>query len=533
MRQINLYFRDYSSDQLRALDDAAGSSSGVVRVDVWSDHAEIVVDSQAAVQTCLDRLARKGFVFERQTVVDVGAENASGAFEVSIKGMTCRSCEILIEKRFGSLPGVAAVEADSATGTARVKFNGDRRQIVGQLGSALSGTAYAVATVGKVGSVAPVPVERPSVVEAAGYLLLASVIGWIMVRTGIFASRATPNGQVGLADAVILGLVAGVSSCIAVSAGLLIAAVGRARQNGRSGLRLAAFFVVGRTLAYGIFGGLIGLLGKILLPSPLVTGLLVAAASLLMLVAGLELMEIAPSWLKRALPAMPKAVSHRLTDLGQLPVWIAPGLLGAATFFLPCGFTQSLQIYALSTRSFGGGALVLAGFAVGTAPALLAFGWLAGPLASGSRWRRPLLRAAGALVIVMGLMTLKSGLTLTGLPLTFGSGTSTTVVRDDQAAALPAIVDGKQVIKMVIGANGAAYEPDTFTVQAGIPVRWEIDQHSRSGCLAYVVSAPLGINAPLGYGANVVEFTPTNPGRFVFSCSMGMYTGIINVVSGK
>ena len=45
---------------------------------------------------------------------------------------------------------------------------------------------------------------------------------------------------------------------------------------------------------------------------------------------------------------------------------------GAATFFLPCGFTQAVQLYALSTGSPVSAGLTMAVFAVGTSPGLLA-----------------------------------------------------------------------------------------------------------------------------------------------------------------
>ena len=52
-----------------------------------------------------------------------------------------------------------------------------------------------------------------------------------------------------------------------------------------------------------------------------------------------------------------------------------PLLIGIVTFFLPCGFTQSIQIYTLSTGNFITGAFTMLSFALGTFPvlALLSF----------------------------------------------------------------------------------------------------------------------------------------------------------------
>lgn len=43
----------------------------------------------------------------------------------------------------------------------------------------------------------------------------------------------------------------------------------------------------------------------------------------------------------------------------------------------------------------------------------------------------------------------------------------------------------------------------------------------------------LNIRKNLKAGENIIEFTPKEAGRLVFSCSMGMYTGVFNVVDGK
>ena len=53
-----------------------------------------------------------------------------------------------------------------------------------------------------------------------------------------------------------------------------------------------------------------------------------------------------------------------------------PIIIGIGTFFLPCGFTQSMQIAALSSGSFLTGGLIMLSFALGTFPilALLSFG---------------------------------------------------------------------------------------------------------------------------------------------------------------
>ncbi len=96
---------------------------------------------------------------------------------------------------------------------------------------------------------------------------------------------------------------------------------------------------------------------------------------------------------------------------------------------------------------------------------------------------------------------------------------------------LPLIVDGKQVVKM--NASYSGYNPNYIKVRTGVPIRWEITAGSSLGCGGRIISSSLfsgSIDLTPGQ-VSIKEFTPQNPGRYKFSCSMGMITGIIEVVS--
>ena len=67
---------------------------------------------------------------------------------------------------------------------------------------------------------------------------------------------------------------------------------------------------------------------------------------------------------------MPKFLSRHAMGVSKLNHTLTPALVGIATFFLPCGFTQSMQIVALSTGNFMSGAMTMFAFALGTLPVL-------------------------------------------------------------------------------------------------------------------------------------------------------------------
>ena len=91
-----------------------------------------------------------------------------------------------------------------------------------------------------------------------------------------------------------------------------------------------------------------------------------------------------------------------------------PFAVGVATFVLPCGFTQSMQLYALSTGSFFTGATIMLAFALGTLPVLAALSLGA----AGFQDRRisgAFFKTAGLVVVFFGVFNIWSSLAATGV----------------------------------------------------------------------------------------------------------------------
>ncbi len=209
--------------------------------------------------------------------------------------------------------------------------------------------------------------------------------------------------------ALVLGLIASVSSCFAVVGGLLViftAAVGQ-RNPQRLAPALTAFHLA-RLVAFVVLGGVLGQVGEALALNQDVFTALYALASLMILVLGLNLLGVLPSW----------DDGKRRNDRQRR--WAALGtpggglLLGAATFFLPCGFTQSMQFQALAAGSFGQGALLMGAFAVGTLPVLLLASFALKAGLSG-RGKRMLLPASGVVVLGLGIFQASNVLRLWGV----------------------------------------------------------------------------------------------------------------------
>jgi plastocyanin len=194
--------------------------------------------------------------------------------------------------------------------------------------------------------------------------------------------------------------------------------------------------------------------------------------------------------------------------------------LGAATFFMPCGFTQAVQVYALSTGSPLVAGATMAVFAIGTAPGLLGLAGLPAIVPAGIR--PALLRVVGVVVIGFALVNGSAGIRLAGLSLpSFGT----------PAAAGPVsttVTGGVQELTTFQAADG--YSPGNVTIYAGMPTKWTIQSSTVATCAASLVVPRLGIQALLHVGENTFEIPAQKAGTIDYSCSMGMYGGRITVV---
>lgn len=345
-------------------------------------------------------------------------------------------------------------------------------------------------------------------VVAAAYLALRR---FDLLQGGLPVSDHLTYGLV-----FLIGLAASVSTCMAVTGGLLLAIAAKYDVISTAlplaeKFKLHLCFNAGRLIGYAVLGAAIGALGSALAFSPVVNGALMLAASAIMVLIGLQLIGLLPSFgLARLVPA---ARLERLRSLSARRSAPAAFLLGASTFFFPCGFTQALQLYVLSQASAATGALIMLIFALGTLPALLSLAVITG-LARGPA-RRYLLKFAGALLILLSLVNIQYGWLLASL----GTGRA---LQTAQVERVP-IVDGVQVASMKI--VGLEYTPNRFSVQQGVPVSWRIDASEADGCGAVLVVPRLKIQRLLAVNAtNIIRFTPLEAGDIEFNCGMGMMT---------
>lgn len=445
--------------------------------------------------------------------------------KLKIKGMHCSSCEVLIEQNFKKISGVEKVSVNSANGKAVVYAS--KTPTLLEFQDAINENGYTVSyqneTCEELGLISKS--KKDEHLETGAIFVVMTIMYLFLKQADLIPIGFGVSQNMSYGFIFLIGLVAAVSSCIAVTGGLLLAVAAKynekhAELQGIGKFKPHLYFNIGRIFSYTLLGGLVGLLGSTLTISPRINGILVILVSVVMIMLGFQLLKIFPS-LRFVQLKMPKFLAHKIHNFANKDGKIAPFFLGTLTFFLPCGFTQALQLYVLSTGDFVTGALTMLTFSLGTLPALLSLS----AISSFSRgvFQQYFLKFAGVLVILLGIFNINNGLVLTGVNVKLVSALQSEAVGNEEGDGGVKTINGKQIVEMKV--EGLTYSPSQFTVKKDIPVEWQIDGSGASGCAQVIIIPELGITKYLSSTEiTTISFTPQETGAIPFSCSMGMTT---------
>jgi len=321
-----------------------------------------------------------------------------------ISGMHCKSCERLTENTLSGVPGVSKVTASLANNTVEIAgdFGGKSpSEIARELSAPLKEHGFSLSL--------EKTVHEPKWAEF-GVAIPAAVVFIALFVLLLNLTKGATASHAGYGMAFTVGLIASVSSCMAVVGGLVLSL---SSFYAKEGDRLVpqVLFHMGRLAGFFVLGGVIGAAGAMLKPTlagSLVLGLAVGAV---MIVMGVNLLDIV-HWTKRLQPTLPDVVGDKIG--GVMHREVMPFAAGVATFFLPCGFTQSMQLTALNTGTFLTGALTMLAFATGTFPALALLSF--SPLGVGLKKARQgvFFKTAGLVVVFFGIYNIYTSLVAFG-----------------------------------------------------------------------------------------------------------------------
>ncbi|MBI4653005.1 cupredoxin domain-containing protein [Candidatus Kuenenbacteria bacterium] len=404
-----------------------------------------------------------------------------------VKGMHCASCEILIEKKLLELENIKSVEASTAKSEVLVEYE-DKKPTLEKLNEIFKKDGHVFFDKSKE-TVNPFDPNELITTIIIGLLIVIGFIG--LTKMGL-SELINVNSTSSLPTFFIFGLIAGVSSCAALVGGIILS---MSKQWGElysdtnstwKKIQPHLIFNIGRLISYGFFGAILGLVGNKLNFSLNFTPILVLIISVIMIFLALQMFGFKA--FRKFQFTMPKFITRYIADETKFQGKYMPFLMGVFTFFLPCGFTITAQ-----------------GLALGR-----------------------FLRIAGILVLFFAFYNINAQLNVLGF-----SSFNNLINNSNQSQSeqgLPQIIDGKQILKM--DASSSGYSPSYLKVKVGIPVQWEITDKGTSGCTNAVISKNLFEGEiPLTPGqTSIKKFTPEKPGKYKFSCWMGMISGTIEVI---
>lgn len=320
-----------------------------------------------------------------------------------VTGTHCPACKILIEDIVKEQKGIHTVTVDLRKESVSIETESvDAVTLASELTQKLQPHGYSLST------------EKIQRLESGNNELWKAIpigLGFLILfillqKSGIV--NLGVGGTVTPMTSFLIGLVASVSSCLAVVGGLVLSLSATVSLDDQDDKKPIMLFHGGRLFGFAVLGGVLGLLGQAIGISYTVSAALGLLAAVVMILLGLNLLGI----FRQGTLALPSNVFSFFRKV-EHKTW-APLILGIGTFFLPCGFTQSMQIAALSSGSLMAGSLIMFAFALGTLPmlSLLSFG-----TASFSRSKHaPLFfKTAGVVVIGLGLLGFTAGLVGMGI----------------------------------------------------------------------------------------------------------------------
>jgi copper chaperone CopZ len=276
-------------------------------------------------------------------------------YKFHVHGIHCNSCVILTENEIGSLPNISSVKSDLKTHSIEVEGDfGDKtmEQIAEELSIPVKSHGYRVYIEKQIQNI------KWNDFKIAFPIAIGFIVVFIVLqKLGIV--NLIGSGEVNYSTAFIIGIIASLSTCMAVVGGLVLSMSATFAKEGDK-LKPQILFHFGRIVSFFVLGGVIGSIGSAFTLNSTSTFVLSLIVGIIMLILGINLLDTF-HWAKKLQPSMPKFIAKHAHGVSKLNHTLTPLLVGIATFFLPCGFTQSMQIYTLTTGSFlNGGFTMLA-----------------------------------------------------------------------------------------------------------------------------------------------------------------------------
>ncbi len=350
----------------------------------------------------------------------------------------------------------------------------------------------------------------------------------------------------------LTGLTTGGLSCLAMQGGLLTSAIANQKEaeideakaekvpKSKKNLSLKSFdeldwlpvlmFMGAKLISHTLLGFLLGALGSVVSLSLEVSAAFQVFAALFMFATAMNLLDVHPIFRVLAFQP-PKFLQRYIHHTSKSKALFAPAVLGFMTIFIPCGVTQAMEVLAINSGSPVYGALIMFAFVLGTSPLFTLIGVLTAKLSEA--WNKIFSKVAAYTLIAMAIYSINGILLVAGSPVTLQKVIRPAVnffsSEKSELNYSAAAINGVQKVKINVLNNG--YSPNYIRVAAGTPVELTLESNEVYSCALSFVLREFGIRTFLdSTDRQVFNFVPTQKGKYTYTCSMGMYSGTLEVI---
>src|SRR3989344_1139992 len=458
-----------------------------------------------------------------------------------LKGMTCNSCAMLIEKSLKDK--VNSVSASFSKEKAEVDFDENKiseEEIIEEIEK----LGYEIEKSNKEPNKRDL-IETPKVnyseshkkpkkqnsassdkfglfFAILSFLLLIFVLYYFFIGNIKIPEVALPQvgDKVGLGLLFIIGILTGFH-CVSMCGGFVVSYTAKNALNGHKSYKQHLAYGSAKVLSYTIIGGVFGLIGGIFAFSVGLRAGVAIFAGIFMIFYSLSMFglkffrrfQLNPKFLTKF--TMKASANAKGPYKGPIVTGLLNGL------FIACGPLQAMYLYAAGTGSFANGAIALAVFGLGTLPVMIGFGAFASVISH--KTTQKILKISAVIVLILGLIMLNRGLSMIGSPYSFSAIQSKLAGNPIASGTEAVLTNGVQEVNMDV--SGSGYSPNSFVLKKGVPVKWNVNVKQLTGCNQELLLSQYGIDKNLKEGLNIIEFTPDKAGAISFTCGMGMLRG--------
>lgn len=326
------------------------------------------------------------------------------SYTFHVSGTHCASCKIFIEDALNEQSFIKNARVNLRQETVEIETDSDQNPgvLTQILTEKIKSNGYTLSLEKFAREKQGDDVIWKAIPIGLGFLILF----FLLQKSGIL--NLGIGGQATPVTSFIIGLIASVSSCLAIVGGLVLSLSAKVSQDNVSDTKTFLLFHAGRLVSFAVLGGVLGAVGSAIGINFIFTAILGLLASVVMLLLGLNLVGV---FVKNKI-ALPSGIFNFFRRIEHKT--FTPLIIGFATFFLPCGFTQSMQVSALGSGSFMSGLLIMFAFALGTLPMLVLLSFGSASFAHG-RHAPLFFKSAGVVVIGLGLFAFLAGLAGLGI----------------------------------------------------------------------------------------------------------------------